>query len=50
MVLPIKESGSEGLVDKCSPSSLYLTMLVIKYLALDLSQRQLPDGGFWGRG
>jgi hypothetical protein len=34
MVLPIKEiCGGEGLVDKCSPSSLYLAMMVIIYLA-----------------
>jgi hypothetical protein len=38
MVLPIKVCGGEGLVDECLPSSFYLTMLVILYLVLDLSQ------------
>jgi hypothetical protein len=51
MVLPIKEvCGGEGLADKCSLTSLYLTMLVIIYLAMDLSQGHLQDSGFWGRG
>jgi hypothetical protein len=51
MVLPIKEvCDSEGLVDECSPSSLYLTMLVIIYLALDLSWGHLQGSGSWGRG
>jgi hypothetical protein len=50
-VLPVKEvCGGEGLVDECSPSSLYLTMLVIIYLALDLSQGHLQGGGSQGRG
>jgi hypothetical protein len=51
MVLPTKEvCGGKGLVDECSPSSLYLTMLVIIYLALDLSQGHLQGGGFQERG
>jgi hypothetical protein len=33
------------MVDKCLPSSLYLTMLVIIYWALDLSQGHLQGGG-----
>jgi hypothetical protein len=46
MVFPIREVFcGEGLVGECPPSSLYLTMLVIIYLALDLSQRHLHDGG-----
>jgi hypothetical protein len=50
-VLPIKEIyGGEGLVDKCLPSSLYLTMLVIIYLTLDFSHRHLQGGGFPRRG
>jgi hypothetical protein len=50
-VLPVKEiCGGEGLVDECLSSSLYLTMLVIIYLALGLSQGHLQGGAFWGRG
>jgi hypothetical protein len=46
MALPIKEvCGGEGLVDECPPSSLYLTVLVIIYLALDLSRRHLQGVG-----
>jgi hypothetical protein len=49
MVLPIKVvCGGEGLVDECSLSSLYLTMLVIIYWALDLPQRHLQHVGSWG--
>jgi hypothetical protein len=51
MVLPIKEiCGGEGLVDKYLPFFLYLTMLVIIYLALDLSQGLLQGGELQGRG
>jgi hypothetical protein len=51
VVLPVKEvCGGEGLVDECSPSSLYLTMMVIIYWALDLSQGHLQSGGSWGKG
>jgi hypothetical protein len=46
MVFPIKEvCDGEGLIDKCWPSSLYLTMLVIIYWAMDLSQEHLQDAG-----
>jgi hypothetical protein len=48
MVLPIKEvCGSEGLVDEY-PTSFYLTMLVIIYLAVDLSQGHLQGIGSGG--
>jgi hypothetical protein len=51
MVLPIREvCGGEELVDECSPSSLYLTMLVIICFSLGLSQGHLQGNGFWGRG
>jgi hypothetical protein len=40
MMLPAKEvCGDEGLVDECLHSSLYLTMLVIIYLAFQMSLR-----------
>jgi hypothetical protein len=46
VVLPVKEvHGGERLVDKCSPSSFYVTMLVIICLALDLSQGHLQSSG-----
>jgi hypothetical protein len=51
MVLPILEvCGGKRLVDKCLPSSLYLTMLVIIYWDLDLSQGHLQGAGLWSRG
>jgi hypothetical protein len=51
MLLPIKEvCGGEGLAEECSPSSLYWTMLVIIYLALDLSQGHLQGSGSWEKG
>jgi hypothetical protein len=50
-VLPIKEvCGGEGLVEKCLPSSLYLAMMIIMYLALDLPQGHLQGCGLQGRG
>jgi hypothetical protein len=50
MVLPIKDVCGGGRLDKCLPSSLYVTMLVIIYWAWDLSQGHLKGSGFWGRG
>jgi hypothetical protein len=51
VVLPVKEvCGDEVLVDECLSSCLYLTMLVMIYLALDLSQGHLQGSESWGRG
>jgi hypothetical protein len=41
-MFPVEEvCGGKGLVDECSPSSLYLTILVIIHWALNLPQEHL---------
>jgi hypothetical protein len=45
-MFPVQEvCGGKWLVDKCPPSSLYLTILAIIYWALDLPQGYLQGGG-----